>query len=446
MPFLGSAAVRLALGAACRRLARTPDAAIALALLEPGSSWSIDEPATTLARDERRLRARGREGGGRAGWTWPTSSRSSRRSTASPRSRSWPPSDRRVVLAAARRRSTRRCRCAPARFDDAVGRRDGACSRGAGARPALERLSAAGSLLAAAEAIGAAERILDEACRYAGERRQFGRTIGSFQALRHILADMYVRAASGWSAVLYAAAAFDEGADEAAQTASIAKAYVSRGAREVAHGAMQVFGGIAFTAEHPAHRFLRRIVVREQQFGDAAHHERALGRALAERAPVASLSALAEASADDAPRSPTRPRSASSRSRPAPSRRSSGRTSRTVLHDERWRACEVALISGGKSNLTYRVASDAGEVVLRRPPLGHVLPTAHDMVREYRVQAALERTAVPVPRMLYLGGRRRRARSELLRDGAGARAHLPQPASARLRRHAPSSARRSAAR
>jgi alkylation response protein AidB-like acyl-CoA dehydrogenase len=62
---------------------------------------------------------------------------------------------------------------------------------------------------------------------------------------------------------------------------SIAKAYVSRSAREVAHGAMQVFGGIAVTAEHPAHRFLRRIVVRERQFGDASYHERALGRALA---------------------------------------------------------------------------------------------------------------------------------------------------------------------
>ena len=65
--------------------------------------------------------------------------------------------------------------------------------------------------------------------------------------------------------------------------ASIAKAYVSRGAREVAHSAMQVFGGIAFTAEHPAHRFLRRIGVRAQQFGDAAQHERRLGRELAER-------------------------------------------------------------------------------------------------------------------------------------------------------------------
>jgi aminoglycoside phosphotransferase (APT) family kinase protein len=73
-----------------------------------------------------------------------------------------------------------------------------------------------------------------------------------------------------------------------------------------------------------------------------------------------------------------------------------------VLHDDRWRRCDVALIAGGKSNLTYRVASDAGEVVLRRPPLGHVLPTAHDMAREFRVQAALEPTAVPVARMLHL--------------------------------------------
>ena len=95
---------------------------------------------------------------------------------------------------------------------------------------------------------------------------------------------MYVRQASSWSSVLYAAAALDEGAGEAPRTASIAKAYVSRAAREVAHGAMQVFGGIAVTAEHPAHRYLRRIIVRERQFGDAAHHERALGRELASAA------------------------------------------------------------------------------------------------------------------------------------------------------------------
>lgn len=75
-----------------------------------------------------------------------------------------------------------------------------------------------------------------------------------------------------------------------------------------------------------------------------------------------------------------------------------------ALHDARWRDCQIALISGGKSNLTYRVACDAGEVVLRRPPLGHVLPTAHDMVREYRVQSALGPTPVPVPEVFFLAG------------------------------------------
>jgi alkylation response protein AidB-like acyl-CoA dehydrogenase len=144
----------------------------------------------------------------------------------------------------------------------------------------LARLLAVGSVMAAAEAAGAAAAVLELARSYAGERKQFGRTIGSFQALRHLLADMYVKQDSAWSTVLFAAAALDDGTDEALRTASIAKAYVSRAAREVAQDALQVFGGIAFTAEHPAHRFLRRILVRGQQFGDARHHERAIGRAL----------------------------------------------------------------------------------------------------------------------------------------------------------------------
>jgi aminoglycoside phosphotransferase (APT) family kinase protein len=73
-----------------------------------------------------------------------------------------------------------------------------------------------------------------------------------------------------------------------------------------------------------------------------------------------------------------------------------------VLEDEAWRTPTVTLIAGGKSNLTYRVSSEAGDVILRRPPLGHVLPTAHDMKREYTAMAALEHTDVPVPKMLHL--------------------------------------------
>jgi alkylation response protein AidB-like acyl-CoA dehydrogenase len=146
---------------------------------------------------------------------------------------------------------------------------------------ALARLLAIGGVLAAAEAVGAASSVMRLACQYAGERRQFGRTIGSFQALRHLLADLYVQETSAWSTVLFAAAALEDDVDGARRTAQVAKAYASRATLEVAHGALQVFGGIAFTDEHPAHLYLRRIVARGRDFGDARHHERAIGRALA---------------------------------------------------------------------------------------------------------------------------------------------------------------------
>jgi len=73
-----------------------------------------------------------------------------------------------------------------------------------------------------------------------------------------------------------------------------------------------------------------------------------------------------------------------------------------VLDEPAWSECAVAVISGGRSNLTYRVTSPAGALVLRRPPLRAVRPTAHDMVREHRVLSALAGTAVPVPRTVHL--------------------------------------------
>src|SRR5436305_5811769 len=73
-----------------------------------------------------------------------------------------------------------------------------------------------------------------------------------------------------------------------------------------------------------------------------------------------------------------------------------------ALGDASWRDCGVRLVSGGKSNLTFYVSSAAGEVVVRRPPLSTVLPTAHDMRREHRVMTALAATDVPVPRTLAL--------------------------------------------
>ncbi|HSS26180.1 MAG TPA: phosphotransferase family protein [Mycobacterium sp.] len=70
--------------------------------------------------------------------------------------------------------------------------------------------------------------------------------------------------------------------------------------------------------------------------------------------------------------------------------------------DERWATFEARLISGGKSNLTFELRSAAGDLILRRPPVGELLPSAHDMAREARVQRALVTTRVPVASIIYV--------------------------------------------
>ncbi|MFF6804521.1 phosphotransferase [Streptomyces sp. NPDC012616] len=71
-----------------------------------------------------------------------------------------------------------------------------------------------------------------------------------------------------------------------------------------------------------------------------------------------------------------------------------------AVGDDRWREAEATLLAGGKSNLTFEITSAAGAVILRRPPSGKLLPRAHDMAREARVQRALRGTPVPVPAVL----------------------------------------------
>jgi alkylation response protein AidB-like acyl-CoA dehydrogenase len=265
VPYPGGAALRFALG---EDAAAVGDDAVALALLEPGGGWRLDAPEVTLHGPVLSGRKVAVEHAQDAAWLAVSAAGAAGPALAL------------VDAHAAGVVSAEQPAFDPSAPMHAVAFEDAEATV-IGDADALARLSAIGALLAAAEAVGAAGRLLDLACAYAAERRQFGRPIGSFQALRHLLADMYVKQASAWSSVLYASAALDERAEEAARTAWIAKAYVSRAAREVAHGAIQVFGGIAITAEHPAHRFLRRIVVREQQFGDSAFHERARGQALA---------------------------------------------------------------------------------------------------------------------------------------------------------------------
>jgi alkylation response protein AidB-like acyl-CoA dehydrogenase len=271
VPYLASAAVRFAVEPSAGGFGELGDDRIALAVLEPGGSWSADAVRATVGADGlsgRKVAVEIPGGIDRLAVVARVDDRPS------------------LVLVDA---DAEGVQTLPQPGLDASLPMSAVTFTGVPADLVAEpevlgRLSAIGSLLAAAESVGAAGRLLEDAKRYASERRQFGHTIGSYQALRHLMADMYVRQTSGWSTVLYAAAALDDDIEDAEHTTAIAKAFVARSAREIGHGALQVFGGIAFTDEHPSHRFLRRIIVREQQFGDAAHHEREIGRRLAAQA------------------------------------------------------------------------------------------------------------------------------------------------------------------
>jgi alkylation response protein AidB-like acyl-CoA dehydrogenase len=129
----------------------------------------------------------------------------------------------------------------------------------------------------AADALGAAARLLDMTVSYAGQREQFGAPIGSFQAVKHHCADMVVGVEAGRASLWAAALALDTAPDAArSRAASAAAAYVKSAAARVAGSALQVHGGIGFTWEHDLHLFLRRIKVDEAFDGTVAEHRAAL--------------------------------------------------------------------------------------------------------------------------------------------------------------------------
>jgi alkylation response protein AidB-like acyl-CoA dehydrogenase len=129
-----------------------------------------------------------------------------------------------------------------------------------------------GGLLYAGMLIGLAGKVLDIAVAYARDRVQFGKPIGSFQAIKHKLADMAVAVEAGRSAAYYASWAMAENAPDRARAVSMAKAYCGDVARQVCNDAIQVHGGIGFTWELGLHRYLRRAKVLEYALGDAAFH------------------------------------------------------------------------------------------------------------------------------------------------------------------------------
>jgi alkylation response protein AidB-like acyl-CoA dehydrogenase len=129
-----------------------------------------------------------------------------------------------------------------------------------------------------AEQVGGAQRVLEMAVDYAKTRVQFGRPIGSFQAIKHKCADMLLEIESAKSAAYYAAFAAATESDELPAVASLAKAYCSEAYFRAAAENIQIHGGIGFTWEHPAHLYFKRAKSSELLFGDPNFHRELLAQ------------------------------------------------------------------------------------------------------------------------------------------------------------------------
>jgi len=132
----------------------------------------------------------------------------------------------------------------------------------------------------AAEQVGGAQRALDMAVEYAKDRVQFGRPIGSFQAIKHTCADMLLRVECARSAAYYTMWTLAEDHPEAAMATHVAKAYCSDAYFDVATESIHIHGGIGFTWEHPGHLYFRRAKSSQLLFGDATFHRERVAQAL----------------------------------------------------------------------------------------------------------------------------------------------------------------------
>ena len=134
------------------------------------------------------------------------------------------------------------------------------------------------SVVLAAEGLGAADRVVQLGVAYAKERQAFGRPIGSYQSVKHMLVDAWVGVDQLRSLVWWAAWAADNAPEEFPLAASAAKAYAARVFEQAAETVIQVHGGIGFTWEHDAHLYWRRAKVDRLLLGDEAEHLDAVAR------------------------------------------------------------------------------------------------------------------------------------------------------------------------
>ena len=137
---------------------------------------------------------------------------------------------------------------------------------------ALRRTLDLAAVALSAEQVGGAERCLDMSVEYAKQRVQFGRPIGSFQAIKHKCADMLLEVESARSASCYAGWAAAEKSDELPVAASLAKAYCSDAYFHCAAESLQIHGGVGFTWEYDVHLYFKRAKSSETLLGDASYH------------------------------------------------------------------------------------------------------------------------------------------------------------------------------
>jgi alkylation response protein AidB-like acyl-CoA dehydrogenase len=145
------------------------------------------------------------------------------------------------------------------------------------ADPATARAAVAGALLSgagllASEQLGIAEWCLAETVAYLRTRHQFNRPVGSYQALKHRLAQLWLDVAHARAAARAAADALAAGSADAPLTVAVAQAYCSGVAVRAAEECVQLHGGIGMTWEHPAHLYLKRAKADSLTLGTAAHH------------------------------------------------------------------------------------------------------------------------------------------------------------------------------
>jgi alkylation response protein AidB-like acyl-CoA dehydrogenase len=153
-------------------------------------------------------------------------------------------------------------------FSSAASSRVGIASADAAVTAALET----GAALLASEQLGIAQWCFDTTLGYAKQRKQFGRAIGSYQAIKHRLADLWIEVNSAAAAARYAADTCARQSDDATIAAAVAQAYCSGVAVHAAEECVQLHGGIGMTWEYPAHLYLKRAKSDQLAFGTAYRH------------------------------------------------------------------------------------------------------------------------------------------------------------------------------